>query len=50
MIGVHVGAADSDGLHSDQHFVVARCGLRFFAAQQNVRPGINKRFHDRSEL
>src|SRR4029077_1709603 len=45
VIGVHVRAADSDRLDAHQHLVVAGRRFRLLAAQQNVRLGIDQRFH-----
>jgi hypothetical protein len=45
VIGVHVGAADPDRLDAHQHLVVAGRRFRLLAAQQNVRLGIDQRFH-----
>src|SRR5262249_47364747 len=49
MIGMHVGAANPNRFDANQNFIIARRRLRLVAAQQDVRPGIDKRFHfDRS--
>ena len=45
MIGVHIGAADSDRLDAHQHLVITGRRFGLLAAQQNVRLGIDQRFH-----
>ena len=45
VIGVHVGAADADGLDPDEHFAGVRHRIGLVAEVQAVGAGVDERLH-----
>jgi hypothetical protein len=50
VIGVHIGAADPDRLDAHQDLIIAGRRFGLLATQQNVRFGIDQRFHGLTKL